>query len=87
MKPIEFKQQNTVFTAPKGVSEEECGNLPAYRSGDGQFPYIISCWELTPDEIEQVKQTGRIWLSISGGGMPPVALMAESPFIEKEVEP
>ena len=38
MSPIEFKQQNIVFTAPAGM-KDKVEQLPAFR-GEGQ---VISC--------------------------------------------
>lgn len=76
MKAKEFPEQNMVFTKPQSMTDEECGSLPAYR-GEGQ---IISCWEVTPEDLERIKETGVIWLSVSGAGQPPVYIGTEYPF-------
>lgn len=79
MKAVKFKEQNTVFTKPEGWSDEECGPLPAYR-GKGQ---IVSCWELSPEEIKTLQDNGgRIWLGICSSVQPPVYLTVTSPFVE-----
>lgn len=70
--PIPFDQQNKVMKAPG------CGDLPVYH-GQGQF---ISCWELTEEQIQDIIDNKRIWLSVFGSGQPPVWLSTDYPFIE-----
>ena len=50
MNPIEFSEQNAVFTA------EGCDNLPACKQYNEQFQTdeVISCWEFSDDEIVQI---------------------------------
>ncbi|MDV3490950.1 hypothetical protein CMV03_07070 [Elizabethkingia anophelis] len=57
MKPIEFPQTNAVY----GEGQEEYQPLPAYRTNDGD---VIICWELTDEEIEKIKETKCLYLSI-----------------------
>jgi hypothetical protein len=66
-----------MFTAPKGMTEEECGNLPVHFDGKD----CISCWKLTPEELEEVAKTGVIWLYVMGG-QPPVSITGIKPFEE-----
>lgn len=61
-KPAEFPEQNVVFTAPPGVSPEECGDLPALR-GNGR---IVSAWQLSAEEIARVVETGIVWHCVWG---------------------
>lgn len=77
MKAKGFPEQNITFTKPQDMTDEECGSLPAYR-GEGQ---IISCWEVTPEDLERIKETGVIWLYVVGAGQPPVYIGTEYPFI------
>jgi hypothetical protein len=81
MKPVKFKEQNQQLGPPPGMSEDECSPLPVFTDGK----QCISCWELSPEEIEKVKRTGRIWLSVvSGQTQPPVWMSAEETvFFEK----
>lgn len=72
MKPIKFEEQNTNYIA------EGCRDLPAYKAED----QIISCWELTDKEKEEVQKTGVVWLSVLGQQQPPVWLGVETPFIK-----
>ena len=59
MKPIKFEQAN-VKVAEK---QDEYLTLPAHHSGDMEG-IVTSCWELTPEEIDQIKQSGKIYLQL-----------------------
>lgn len=70
MKPIEFAEQNTLATSP----EPNIKPLPCCLI-EGQ---VISCWELTPEEIERVKETGKIYVSqLSGKSIIPLFLTTD----------
>lgn len=73
MKPIEFEGMNAVY----GAKQPEYQPLPAMVD-DGR---VVSCWELSPDELKVVQETGKIWLSVFAQGMPlqPVFLCVEEP--------
>lgn len=77
MEPIKFKECNVNYVA------DGCKDLPTYK-GDNQ---IISCWELSDDEIKQIIKNKVIWLSIWGEAQPPVCLMSETPFVECQETP
>lgn len=70
--PVGFEGANFVMLAPASMTPDECSDLPVFR--DPQ--QIISCWRLSPDEIETINATGVIWLAIIGPGMPPVRVAA-----------
>lgn len=63
MKPIEFPETNGVY----GKGQDGVEPLPAYTFDTGE---VMSCWELSPDEIEKVCQTGCIWLILHTVNMP-----------------
>jgi hypothetical protein len=65
MKPIQFDQCNKVF----GEHQPEVNPLPALQTKNGD---VVTCWELTPEEVEVVKQTGKIWLFVK---LPPNQLL------------
>lgn len=65
--PVNFIGVNRNYVAAPG-EEDRVGTLPVRREG----AVTISCWELTPEELEKVKRTGRIYLGVFGTGQPPV---------------
>lgn len=81
MKPIKFPEQNVVYAK----DQKEYLPLPAHRTEDGQ---VITCWQLDEKELEQIQQTGCIWLRIHTFNMPlhPMSAGVEKPF-EPVVEP
>lgn len=70
MKPVKFKEQNTVFGATG------CGNLPAHKYKDG----IVSCWKGTIAERLKFLLIGKMWISIIGGSQPPIWAGTQTPF-------
>jgi hypothetical protein len=75
MKAIEFKEQNCVFKGPAG---SDIKDLPAFNTGK----QIISKWELSDEEIEQINKTKCFYFAIHGPMMPPVHFTVENPFFE-----
>ncbi|RLF05999.1 MAG: hypothetical protein DRJ64_04960 [Thermoprotei archaeon] len=57
MEPVKFKEANAVF----GGDQEEYKGLPAHVVKDATGS-VISCWELTPQEMQNIKRTGKIWV-------------------------
>lgn len=58
MKPVEFDGWN----AEIAKDQKEYLTLPAHIAKDGE---VVSCWELSDEEIEEIKKTKRIYLGIS----------------------
>ena len=79
MKPVKFKQANDNLKAPPG-QEKEITSLPVYKPFDEQF--LISCWQLSPEELAEVQRTGIVFMHIMGPNTYPVALDGLSPFRE-----
>jgi hypothetical protein len=74
MKPIKFKEQNTMLGRPKCMTDEECISLPCFRDGTE----VISKWKLTTEDIEHINIHGYIWVRIlSGESQPPVCIEAK----------
>lgn len=81
MLPTTFKESNFTFTKPKGMTDEQCMDLPVFKGIDTDGnPVIISCWKFSKEDLEEILKTGQIYLQIAGHGMPPVRLFTESPF-------
>ena len=68
--PVHFNESNIVLEAPG-----DSGPLPALISETN----ILSCWELTQEEIDYVVEHGRVWLTV-WGLHPPVNITAADPF-------
>jgi hypothetical protein len=75
MEPIKFKEQNVTYAE----NQKEYLPLPAYRDESGR---VVTCWSLSPEELEVVSKTGVVWLDMLTFNQPlqPVMLHAESPF-------
>ncbi len=65
---VGFEGANTVYRAPRGMSQAECYDLQSFADGE----QIISCWRLTRAEIAEIARTGVVWLSVMGQALPPV---------------
>ena len=65
MKPIEFKEQNTIFAK----DQPEYQPLPALKMNtiEGQ---VISCWKLSFKERMKLLFTGKVWMSLMMFGNP-----------------
>lgn len=84
MIPIDFEGSNLKMTAPAGV--DNCFDLMVHKGHDqeGQ-PAIISFWKFSKEDLEDIKETGGIWLNVSSNSMPPVSLFTENPFKPTEL--
>lgn len=78
---LEFHEANCEFGKPKDMTDEQCSSLPVWKGldKDGQ-PVIITKWQLSKEDLEEVAQTGVIYIQIAGHGMPPIAPFTENPF-------
>lgn len=83
MAPTGFAESNHTLNRPSDMTEEQCTPLSVWV-GDGSegFPWCISCWKMTKEEVEEFQRTGRIWLLVAGRTMPPAALTATKPFVK-----
>ena len=68
MEPVNFVAANVVFGA----------NQPEYKPLPGE---ILTCWDLSPDELKRVQETGKIWLGVLTFGQPlqPVFVAVDKP--------
>jgi hypothetical protein len=39
----------------------------------------VSCWQFTNEEIQQITETGRVWLRVQSKYHPPVSVHTEEP--------
>jgi len=77
MKPVKTEFTNSALKAPEG-SDGVC-DLPITRlvSPEG-YPAVESCWELSKEELEKVKETGKIYFVCMGKTHPPISLAIKS---------
>lgn len=78
MEPIKFDGANVVY----GANQPEYKPLPAERR-PGRSGEIVTCWELSPDELKQIQETGKIWVSLLTFGQPlqPVLVSVAKPDV------
>jgi len=76
--PIGFPQANGILERPKGTTKEECSSLEVYRDG----MRCISRWQLTDEEIEELKKNGgKLYLWVwMGDTQPPVYVSPQNPW-------
>jgi hypothetical protein len=71
--PVDFPGSNKVFLAPEG--RDDVGSLPVFVNG----ACIVSAWELTEEELQEVIRTRRVFVSsFSGMTLFPLFIGAES---------
>lgn len=77
MKPIKTRHTNIVFGEGKDAYEP----LPAWKNKQGQ---VVTCWELTDEEIQQLIQSKKIYLMQLTFNQPlqPVSLHSENPILD-----
>lgn len=82
MKPVEFPGVNVVFAK----DQPEYIPLPAMKVPNDPQGLIITKWQLSPEELERVKETGTIHLSMLTFNQPlqPVLLTVDFPSEQKE---
>lgn len=80
MVPVITNTTNVILVAPEG-QEGSVGKLPSTRyvlhTPDGDMPSICSCWELSDEEIEKLKETKRIYFHTYGETHPPIMLTVD----------
>lgn len=76
MRPVKFEEANVVMKAPPG-EEENVFDMPAFRDKGN----IVSCWELTDEEVEEIVKTKRIY-ALMKGIQPPMLLQIDTPFVQ-----
>lgn len=81
MKPILTDTSNLVLKGPKG---SDVMDLPVtlITYGDGQKG-VESCWQLSPEELEEVKRTGNIYFICMAPTHPPICLSPYSSLTGK----
>lgn len=72
---VNFKGSNKTYGPPPGVPEDQCASLHVFTNGK----CIVSCHQLTPEELEEINRTGKVWQSVwSGQTLFPVFIGSET---------
>lgn len=72
---IKWNGANKTYGPPPGVTEDQCHTLHVFFNG----ACIVSCWELTDEEIADIVRTRRVFQSVwSAGQLPPTLVGSES---------
>ena len=81
--PVGFEGCRNYIRAPKGMSSDECIDLPCHRT----LSSVLSCWRLTDDELKKLAVTGVLWVEIMGDTMLPLRVLGHSPILFDGREP
>jgi hypothetical protein len=83
MIPCSFDEANGQLGPPDGLTEDEVGTIRVYHGqNEAGNKFVVSCWRVTPAEIQEIARTGRIWL-ITMSGMMPTILQARKPVMSQ----
>lgn len=74
-----FDSANAIFTG----EDKDMISLPAKCVGKKSVGQIITCWQMSREEIEKVQKTGIIYLSLLtyGRGIPPILMSVDEPEV------
>ncbi len=77
MKPVEFKEMNTVFAK----NQKPYLPLPAYQDKE-QGGRIFHCWQLSCGERIKILFTGKLWINVLNFWKTPQPIkpMVDNPF-------
>ena len=82
-----FEEENAVFHPPQGMSAQDVETVGVFKGKNTNgHKVIISCFKVTPEELDEITRTGRVWLHILGWDMPPCSLSGHHPFSTSEEE-
>lgn len=79
--PMPFPEVNFTYMKPEGMTDQQCGALPCFRSET----FTVSCWQLSPRDRLRCLIGGKVWLMLMMNGHPPVCVTPDSPFPKPEV--
>lgn len=80
MKPVD-QPGMTLYTA------DGCDPLPVVlaETTDG-VPVLVSAWDLTVADLDEINRTGRVWLQVIGNAHPPVRITVACPYDISPIE-
>lgn len=70
--PCEFPEQTTVVEMPPATRGDPPRKVPVLEgTTPSGWPLLVSCWELSNEEVEEIVRTRRVWLGFVGVDMAP----------------
>jgi hypothetical protein len=93
VQPTGFDEANVSLGPPEGVPEAApgqeggVGTLRAWKgksSPPDETPLVVTCWKPDRAELDAIGRTGRVWVVVPGGFIPPMHLTGHSPFDERD---
>lgn len=78
MHSIPFHPNERVISPPPGKEQEITGLRVLDAHFDNGQHVMISCWQLTAEDLQRINETGVIYLMVASTGHPPVKLTAHS---------
>ena len=79
-RPIYFEQSTRRLGPPANMTEEQCDDLYIVDVDWSGFPAMVSCWELSSEEIAEITRTGRLWVAVIGQNHPPIGISGTNVF-------
>lgn len=73
--PVQFTESNHL------VKGGDTGAMDIHVHVDKHSGALTECWSFSPVELEEVKATGRVWIEIHGGFIPPIRVLGQAPFV------
>lgn len=91
MKAVQFPEVNHSFGKPPNMTDNQCYTLPVCRlitfipgeddkSPAVQVPAIVSCWELSDEEMAEVMKTRKVYVKILGTNIFPMSVHGVKPI-------
>lgn len=59
---VDFTGTNITFGPPAG--RDDVASINAFRNSGS----VVTCWQLSEEELDEVKRTGKVFLSVLYGG-------------------
>jgi len=89
---VDFPESNDVLKAAPGT-EDAVNDLRIFRQGLSFTPNgqrldlcVVSCWELSDEELAEVIRTKRIYFQALGRTHPPIMVHGSTPFVQLPTE-
>ena len=81
--PVSFDESNHDWLKPDGMTDDECGSLPAYVDDDQS----ISCWRMSYRDRLRLLLSGRVWVGVlASGQQPPIWITIKKPFQTQKIK-